>query len=188
MNKQDFEELKAKFEKETKRKKIVGLFFSYFSTAIAVIALTTIVTRFFTDTDKYQAFAVPPTSKVEILQSKIKKLDLEVAYYKNLSDSLIKSSNSKKTNENIKLLDLESKVENLNNIILDNPEKAISIPLLKNEMQHLKDQNEKDSRALKEEIARAYDTNKWIIGLVCTMLVSIIALNISNLLAKSKKE
>ncbi|MCP1994320.1 hypothetical protein [Flavobacterium sp. HSC-61S13] len=79
-------------------------------------------------------------------------------------------------------------MENLNKIILDNPEKVLSIPLLKNEIQHLKDQNEKDGKVLKVEIARAYDTNKWIIGLVCTMLVSIIALNISNLLAKSKKD
>ena len=38
-----------------------------------------------------------------------------------------------------------------------------------------------------DEIERVYDINKWIIGLVFGMLVSIIVLNISNLL-KIKKE
>jgi hypothetical protein len=109
---------------------------------------------------------------------------------------IINNDSLKQNNfENIELAELKSQVtelnasvKNLEKVILDNPEKAISIPLLKQQLENQKDQNEKEFKYTKDEIARVYDMNKWIIGLVFGMLVSIIVLNISNLLSKNKKE
>lgn len=78
-------------------------------------------------------------------------------------------------------------LDKLNKIIIDNPEKALSLPLLKMDIQNLKDDLIKNTSSQKEEIARVYDINKWIIGLVFSMIVSVIILNIGNLI-KSKKE
>jgi hypothetical protein len=127
-------------------------------------------------------------------------LELEKSYSQlstKLNSLIIINNDSLKQNnfKNIELAQLKSQmaelnasVKNLEKVILDNPEKAISIPLLKKQLENQKDQNEKEFRYTKDEIARVYDMNKWIIGLVFGMLVSIIILNISNLLSKNKKE
>ena len=83
---------------------------------------------------------------------------------------------------------LKNSVTNLEKVILDNPEKAISLLLIKQQLDNQQDQSKKDYQQTREEIARVYDMNKWIIGLVITMFLSIISLSVSNLLSKNKKE
>jgi len=126
-------------------------------------------------------------------------IELEKSYNRLSSkfDSLVmlkEDSLQHKYFNNIEYYHLKSKVQELNvsiekmeKIILDNPEKALSMPLLKQQFEYQKEQSEKENNQLRNEIARVYDINKWIIGLVFGMLVSIIMLNISNL-SKNKKE
>ena len=90
-------------------------------------------------------------------------------------------------NLKMKVQELNESVEKLEEIIIENPEKALSIPLLKQQFEYQKDYNEKENNQLRNEIARVYDINKWIIGLTFGMLASIITLGVSNI-SKKKKE
>jgi len=188
MNKQDFNEIKEKFEKDSQKKKI-SRWLNYLSILIATLGAAIITTYTFDNLNPNLTNKIENSAKIEELESKILKLNSALIISKKTIDSLkISKVDSDKSNLNSEVLTLKRQIESLNKVILDNPEKAISVPLLKVEIQNQKDQNEKEIKSIKDDIARVYDINKWIIGLVFTMLVSIIILNISNLFAKNKKD
>jgi len=189
MNKEEFEEIRTKFGKETKRKQI-SKWLNYVSILFATlgIALSSnyLLNNFITSDIGNNL------TQNQILDLNKQILDLKIELKKSEKNAknteVIKQSSDESVKSSKEFLLLKNEVENLNNLILDSPEKAISVPLLKIEIENQKEQNEKDLKSIKEDISRVYDMNKWIIGLVFTMLVSIIVLNISNLFAKNKKE
>jgi hypothetical protein len=188
MNKQDFNEIKEKFEKDSQKKKISkGL--NYLSILVATLGTVIITTYTFDNFNPNPINIIDNSTKIQELENQITKLKSELTSSKNIIDSLnITKVDGNTSNLNLEVVNLKRQIESLNKVILDNPEKAISVPLLKIEIQNQKDQNEKEIKSIKDDIARVYDINKWIIGLVFTMLVSIIILNISNLFVKNKKE
>lgn len=189
MDKKDFEEIKSKFEKETRRKKYIGQIFNYASTISAFVALSVLVVKFFTSDYRVVDPKKASDNESREYEAEISSLREQLRNSKRYSDSLVQLKTIGPVNvSDLKFAEIENKLNALNILIMDNPEKAISIPILRGEINHLKEQNGNDVKSLREEIARSYDTNKWIVGLVCTMLISIIALNISNLLSKSKKD
>ena len=189
MDKKEFEEIKKKFEGETQQKKI-SKFLNYTSLLVATLGAVIISSNFVKNFSSDYSSDFTEKVSNSVLKNQIIVLKSELLKSKKIVDSLKRSSkdNTKLSESNVALTDLKKEVENLNKVILDNPEKAISVPLLKIEIENQKEQNEKELKSLKDDIARVYDMNKWIIGLVFTMLVSIIVLNISNLFAKNKKE
>jgi len=130
--------------------------------------------------------------KIIILDQTLKNKDERI---KQLEDSISLYNHSNKTTkvhsdfESIKaeLHNLKQDLKKVDEIVIENPEKALSLPLLRRDIQSLKDEVGKNSLNQKEEIARVYDMNKWIIGLVFSMIVSIVILNISSI-NKAKKE
>jgi hypothetical protein len=104
-----------------------------------------------------------------------------------LQKNQIKSSTSGNGNLN-RIKELENKIDKINETILDNPDKAISTLLMKNEIEHLKDTHGKEIEIFKsenlnrkEEIARVYDMTKWLLGLFFSMAVSVIIMNLTAL-------
>jgi hypothetical protein len=186
MNKQEFEDVKIKFAKETRTKRI-SKWLNLGSLTLAILG-SVMASTFFFDNIKFSENDNLTTS--ENLKSQIEKLKTELNESKKLNIKLskIQEDQSLTKNENIQFIKLQKDVETLNQAILNNPEKAISIPILKIEMENQKEQNEKEIKSIKDDITRVYDMSKWIIGLVFTMLVSIIVLNISNLFAKNNKK
>lgn len=188
MNKQDFSEIKEKFEKDSQKKKI-SRWLNYLSILIATLGVAIITTYTFDNINPNVINKIDNSAKIQELENQIIKLKSELIVSKNAIDSLkISKLDGVTSNLNSEVETLKRQISTLNKVILDNPEKAISVPLLKVEIQNQKDQNEKEINSIKDDIARVYDINKWIIGLVFTMLVSIIILNISNLFLKNKKE
>ncbi|MBC7844873.1 MAG: hypothetical protein H7Y10_00090 [Flavobacterium sp.] len=188
MNRQDFNEIKEKFEKDSQKKKI-SRWLNYLSILIATLGVGIITTYKFDNFNPNGNDKIDNSIKIQELENQILKLKSERIISKNSIDSMkISKVDNDKFNLSAEVFTLKSQIESLNKVILDNPEKAISVPLLKVEIQNQKDQNEKEIKSIKDDIARVYDINKWIIGLVFTMLVSIIILNISNLFVKNKKE
>ena len=188
MNKQDFNEIKEKFEKDSQKKKI-SKWLNYLSILVATLGTVIITTYTFDNFNSNPINKIDSSAKMQELENQITKLKYELISSKNIIDSLnITKVHGNTFNLNLEVANLKRQIESLNKVILDNPEKAISVPLLKIEIQNQKDQNEKEIKSIKDDIARVYDINKWIIGLVFTMLVSIIILNISNLFVKNKKE
>jgi hypothetical protein len=186
MNKQEFEDVKIKFAKETRAKKI-SKWLNFGSMGFAIIG-TVMAATFFVDNIKVSE--KENSTSYEDLKTQIENLKSELNESKNLNIKLSKTQENQTSikNENTQFIKLQKDVETLNQVILNSPEKAISIPILKIEMENQKEQNEKEIKSIKDDISRVYDMSKWIIGLVFTMLVSIIVLNISNLFAKTNKK
>ena len=187
-------------ENEKKSNRIYWLM-NYISISIALVGLIAAFPFFFNDLlfKKSSKIILPENiSNVTTINDRILELEKLYSQISQKLDSvmIIDKDGAKQTNFNnvefsqlkYQVTELNTSVKNLENVILDNPEKAISLLLLKQQLENQRDQNEKEYKNTKDEIARVYDINKWIIGLVIAMLVSIITLSIGNLLSKNKKE
>lgn len=76
--------------------------------------------------------------------------------------------------------ELDIRMESLEVAILQDPSKALAIPLLRKEIDHLQETQEADVQAMREEIARIYDLSKWFVGLMFTMALSVAGLAINS--------
>jgi len=83
--------------------------------------------------------------------------------------------------------DLDFRMDRLEQVILQDPAKALEIPLLRNQMESLKESEQSDLVSVHQEIAQVYDLNKWFIGLMFTMALGIIGLAITNFIKVGKK-
>jgi hypothetical protein len=75
---------------------------------------------------------------------------------------------------------VDDRLGKLEKAILDDPEKALSIPILRNDIAATKTAYGSEMNALRGEIARIYDLNKWFVGLMFSMALGIIGLAITN--------
>src|SRR5690606_27925478 len=57
---------------------------------------------------------------------------------------------------------LENKIENLEKLIMDSPEKALTIPLLAKEIENQKSNNSIKIELIQDKITTVIDLNKWI--------------------------
>jgi len=74
---------------------------------------------------------------------------------------------------------LAGRLERLEAAILQNPGKALEIPLLQRDLENLRTTQQANLQAVKEGVDRLYDINKWLLG---AMAISIITLALSNFL------
>jgi hypothetical protein len=65
--------------------------------------------------------------------------------------------------------------------IVENPSKALSVPLLRKDVDTLSQTFAQTLEATRKEIDRIYDLNKWFIGLMGTMAIGILGLAIGNI-------
>lgn len=86
------------------------------------------------------------------------------------------------------------RMDSLEQALIDNPTKALSVPLLRQDLENLKENYQQDLSAYAKQIDRVYDQNKWFIGLMVTMVIglfglaiSLIGLAISNFIQTRKK-
>jgi len=83
-----------------------------------------------------------------------------------------------------KLDDLKTKSSKLEEVILNSPAKALEVPLLRKDLDNLKDAQQQNLIALRQGIDQIYDLNKWLLG---AMAISIVTLALSNLLKGREK-
>ena len=88
---------------------------------------------------------------------------------------------------NTSIENIESRLHSLEKYLLESPDKALALPLLSKEIDSLKTNYKSERVDTDAEIARIYDQNKWFIGLMFTMAISVLGLAISNLF-QGKKE
>jgi hypothetical protein len=82
----------------------------------------------------------------------------------------------------------EKRVSVIEKAVIDNPERALQLTLLSREMENLKITYRSDQESIRKEIERIYDFNKWFIGLMFTMALSVVGLAVTNLVAQRKSE
>jgi len=81
---------------------------------------------------------------------------------------------------------LDKRIQGIETAILDNPSKAITIPLLRQELETVKVDAQKEADSQTKQIDRIYDQNKWFIGLMFTMAIGLIGLAVSNFIQARK--
>ena len=81
---------------------------------------------------------------------------------------------------------IEAEQSRLSAIISESPEKAVAIPLLRRDIDDVKDNQTQVADALKREIDRVYDLNKWIIGGLAVGVLGILVRDIFRERASAK--
>jgi len=147
---------------------------------IATLISAIVATGFLKDTsDISDSFVVINKYTVEdkIIKTN-NEIIAELASLKKQYQALIKLPKDSKVNAQIlgfkfQLEKLETQMKTINNVILQSPEKALEIPMLKKDITVLKAQYEKSNLALQREITRAYETMKWVIGTIILGLLGL---------------
>lgn len=84
--------------------------------------------------------------------------------------------------------ELSDKILRIETAILGDPAKAIEIPLLRKDIDTLQTSQNAASTALKEEMSRAFDLNKWFLGLMGTMSLGVLGLAVTTFLKAADKK
>jgi|GEM_PF-7088464 len=125
------------------------------------------------------------------IEERITRIDSEVdnlsTEFKNLRDSLNNISTLPKEAKlsfqlqqtQKTLANIEGRQDRLEQVIVTSPSKVLEIPLIKRDLENLKDAQKAEILTIKDGVDRVYDLNKWLLG---AMAVSIIALAIANFL------
>ncbi len=77
-----------------------------------------------------------------------------------------------------KIAQLESKFSSLRTLIFDNPDQAITIPLIKKDIDGIKSEIER----INTQIGWLSSYNKWLIGVMITLAVGVLGLALSIIL------
>ncbi|MEO0037112.1 MAG: hypothetical protein RIQ59_323 [Bacteroidota bacterium] len=180
MNKQEFNDLQKKFGTETKKRKYQKVF-NFFSTLISILGIT-VISYYFLET----LFIKNDSQKLEIenqkrmLQKQIIELENKLKI-KDTNEIILSPSE-----ERIKVL--ESKIQTLNKIIIDNPEKSLTIPLLNKDIENIKKENDLQIELIKDKVETVVDLNKWILGLIFSLLITIVISNLAKNKSKNSTE
>ena len=81
---------------------------------------------------------------------------------------------------------ITSRLDAIETGIGESPARALSVPLLQSEVQNLRSQVDAVERNSDADVTRIYDQNKWFIGLMATVVLTIVTLAIGNFVRKGK--
>ncbi|GGE98311.1 hypothetical protein [Sphingomonas prati] len=78
---------------------------------------------------------------------------------------------------NAKLNSVTQRQDRLEQAIQSNPEKALSMPLMRRDIDNMRDNNTQSLAAIKASVDQVYDLTKWLLG---TLAVGVFSLAIAN--------
>lgn len=84
--------------------------------------------------------------------------------------------------------EVTGRLEILERGILESPEKALSLPLLRKDLESLTDKHRSDYQNAIKSVDRVYDQNKWFLALMATMALGLIGLAVNNFIQSGKKD
>jgi hypothetical protein len=76
---------------------------------------------------------------------------------------------------------IERRQSQVEQVILNNPEKALSMPLMRRDIENLRDNNTQSLSAIKQSVDQIYDLTKWLLG---ALAVGVFSLAIANFFTK----
>ena len=92
-----------------------------------------------------------------------------------LADAAVRASQVEE-----RITQFNQRLAKLENIILDDPEKAVALPLLRRDIKALEQQSGRDMESMRAENARVYDLMKWLVGLMALVSLSLIGTAAGN--------
>jgi len=115
------------------------------------------------------------TNELTAVNDKIKTIDQHI----NSLSSIPKEAALSIEVQNLKTSTeaLGARAEKIESVILQSPSKALELPLLKRDIDTIKESQQSGLAALKDSVDRIYDLNKWLLG---AMAVSIVTLAVGN--------
>jgi hypothetical protein len=120
------------------------------------------------------------------MQKRINTLEIAIANLQARTNNFGLIGGSGSSNEDARFLDLQKRMKSLEDAISTTPDKALSIPLLKKDLEAIQRSFSDYNLAAKAELERLYDFNKWFFGLIATMALSVLGLVYSTI--KGMKE
>jgi hypothetical protein len=69
--------------------------------------------------------------------------------------------------------DLSQRIATLENALLQTPEKALAVPLLRQQLADIEDKDKGDSENIHGEINRLYGMMQWFLGLMITLIIGV---------------
>ena len=109
--------------------------------------------------------------RVESLEEKINSISTTLTSASNVQLSNIKIESLDK-----QLQEISSGIKSLRGIIIESPEKALAIPLLRKEMDDLQNKQIALAASTKNQIDRIYDFSKWFLGLMITLAIGLVTM------------
>lgn len=69
--------------------------------------------------------------------------------------------------------DLNQRITTLESALLQTPEKALAVPLLRQQLVDIEDKDKGDSESIHGEIGRLYGMMQWFLGLMITLIIGV---------------
>ncbi len=76
--------------------------------------------------------------------------------------------------------DLEQRMSALETAIIQTPEKAVSLPLIRQQLVDMQDKDKGESDALHGEIGRLFGIMQWFLGLMITIIIGVASMAINS--------
>lgn len=110
---------------------------------------------------------------INAIETEIDSIKKQLEAFNNIPEKSAVSMRLAKLEENVSKL--SSEISGLNGVIMQSPQKALEMPMLRRDVTALKAQYESDTRSLQREIERAYDTMKWVMGTIVLGILGLAA-------------
>lgn len=78
------------------------------------------------------------------------------------------------------IISLGNRLSALENALTLNPEKALAVPILRKDLENIEQTLHSELIQAKAEINRVYEQNKWFIGIMFTVALSVLAMAVSS--------
>ncbi|HEY0076824.1 MAG TPA: hypothetical protein VGB77_22260 [Abditibacteriaceae bacterium] len=143
--------------------------------------------------DTYQSPKAYSIVQVRQLERDLEKIKQDLKQIKGNIAYLTQVSKKDKTQlplqaTNRSITQLQSKISRLEQVIMNSPTKAIELPLMRKDLDSLKEKSEADLVVVRQEVDRVYDQNKWFVGLIFTMALAVLSLVVGNFLKKDQEK
>ena len=116
------------------------------------------------------------------LQSDLKLIGSSIDTLTNLPEGSEWKIEASKISQSV--IKIDGKLSALEAALTLNPEKALAIPILRKDLDNVKQSIHSELRQTKSEIDRIYDQNKWFLGLMFTMALSVLGMAISSFIGR----
>jgi hypothetical protein len=81
---------------------------------------------------------------------------------------------------------ISRKLAALENALTLDPAKALAIPILRKDLESAEENLQAELKQTQQEIDRIYDQNKWFLGLMLTMALSVFGIAVSSFLSRKE--
>ncbi|WP_193165254.1 GIY-YIG nuclease family protein [Microbulbifer hainanensis] len=115
-------------------------------------------------------------------RTEIKRIETELGTIARLPKDSAWASEAIQINE--KIVTVDGKLSALESALTADPTKALAVPILRKDLDNAREAFKSDLAQTRSEIAQIYDLNKWFIGLMITIAVSVLGLAFSSFVGR----